>query len=104
MSPFFWRAVLVLGILLLAFVIATIVITLLFVNELNESGCDIDDVKLTFIQAANWIYVGLMAFATVGFIIGTPYFVAYTRRSESIVSTGLRKARPFEPAEKSKTE
>lgn len=90
MSPFFWRMMTLLSFLFLAFVIAVIAVTLLLVEEVRNNS--IDEAKLTFVQVANWIYVGLLALAVVAVAISTPYFIKYTRRSESIVSAGLKPA------------
>lgn len=88
MSPFFWRAAAVMSLAFLAFTIATITITLLLVNEVRDG--DVDGAKLTYVQVANWIYVGFMAVGLLVTILGTPYIMRYTRRSESIVGTGLK--------------
>lgn len=90
MSPFFWRVVSLFSILFLLFTIVTITITLLLINEVKDGSPD--NTKVTYVQVANWIYVGLMASSILAFIVGTPYLIRYTRRAESIVGTGLKPA------------
>lgn len=92
MSPFVWRFVLALGIIMLMFVIATVTMTLVLVTEVRDN--DVNDSILTYVEVANWIMVGVIGVTLLAVIFTTPYFVAYTRRSESIVSTGLRSANP----------
>lgn len=103
MSPFVWRLGLALAILLALFVVTTVTMTLVLVTQVRDN--DVNDTILTYVEVANWIMVGLVAAIMLGAIFTTPYFVAYTRRSESIVSTGLRssqasmfqRARPLPP-------
>jgi len=91
MSPFTWRLVMALSILLVLFVITTVTMTLVLVTEVRDN--DVNDTILTYVEVANWIMVGLVGVSLLAVIFTTPYFVAYTRRSESIVSTGLKSAR-----------
>ena len=88
MSPFYWRFIAVLSFLFFVFVISTLTLTLLLVNEVKDNN--VDNFKLTYVQVANWIYVGLMGLSLLSVIFFTPYFAKYTRRTESIVSTGLK--------------
>lgn len=61
MKPFFWRLLFFLGFIFIGFFIANIIMTILFLDEV-ENG-KIDHIKLDFIYAANWIYVGIIGFA-----------------------------------------
>lgn len=91
MSPFVWRLMMALALLLALFVITTVTMTLVLVTEVRDN--DVNDTILRYVEVANWIMVGLIGVSVLAVIFATPYFVAYTRRSESIVSTGLRSAR-----------
>lgn len=86
----------VLGLLFLVFMITTLTLTLVLVTQVRDN--DVNDTILMYVEVANWLTVGLLGLVMLGLIFTTPYFVAYTRRSESIVSTGLRSAR-LHPAE-----
>ena len=88
MSPFVWRFALAMAILLALFVITTVTMTLVLVTQVRDN--DVNDRILTYVEVANWIMVGIVAAVVLGAIFTTPYFIDYTRRSESIVSTGLR--------------
>lgn len=98
MSPFVWRLALAAVVILFMFIITTVTLTLVLVTEVRDN--DVNESILTYVEVANWIIVGLIAVALLAAIFTTPYFIAYTRRSESIVSTGLRSARSgFKPLE-----
>jgi len=88
MSPFFWRTMAVFSLLFLIFTVATITVTLLLVDEVRNSIPN--NAKLTYVQVANWIYVGFLGLGLMAALLGTPYIMRYTRRSESIVGTGLK--------------
>lgn len=97
MSPFTWRLAVALAVVLLLFVVATVTLTLILVTEVRDN--DVNDTILMYVEVANWIMVGVIGLTLLTLVFTTPYFVAYTRRSESIVSTGLRSARfKAEPA------
>ena len=88
MSPFFWRSMALFSLMFIAFTIATITVTLLLVDEVRDGN--VDSAKLTYVQVANWIYVGFMAVGLLAAMLATPYIMRYTRRSESSVGTGLK--------------
>jgi hypothetical protein len=90
MSPFQWKILGFLMFLFLAFGIATLTVTLIMISEIRADTIDYD--KVTFVEVANWIFVGILGISCIMVLIGTPYFLAYTRRSESILSTGLKPA------------
>lgn len=90
MSPFVWRAVLVVSVLAALFVVTTVSLTLVLVSEVKDN--DVNYTILNYVEVATWIMVGLIGLTLLGMIFTTPFFVAYTRRSESIVSTGLKSA------------
>lgn len=91
MSPFVWRLVFALIILLILFVITTITMTLVLVTEVRDN--DVNDSILTYVEVSNWIMVGVVAISLFVAIFATPYVMSYSRKSESIVSTGLRSAK-----------
>ena len=90
MSPFFWRMMVMLSVLFLVFLVTTVALTLTLVTEVHNN--DVNLSILAYVEVANWIYIGLIALAAIAAIFSTPYIISYTRRSESIVSTGLRQA------------
>ncbi len=91
MTPFWWRALVALGVIVIMFVVTTVTMTLVLVAEVRDN--DINDAILTYVEIANWVMVGTIGLVIVALIFTTPYFVAYTRRYESLVSTGLRSAK-----------
>lgn len=91
MSPFVWRMMFALMILLIMFVITTITMTLVLVTEVRDN--DVNDKILMYVEVSNWIMVGLISIAILVAIFSTPYVVSYSRKSESIVSIGLRTAK-----------
>ena len=80
-----------LAIILMLFIVTTVTMTLVLVTEVRDN--DVNYTILTYVEVANWIMVGIIGITLLAMIFATPYFVAYTRRSESIVSTGLRSAK-----------
>lgn len=91
MSPFVWRMLFALVILLVMFVITTITMTLVLVTEVRDN--DVNDSILTYVEVSNWIMVGVIAITLLITIFATPYIISYSRKSESIVSIGLRSAK-----------
>lgn len=90
MSPFKWRVLIAFCIILLAFSIATLTVTLIMISEIRSDTIDYD--KVTFVEVANWIYVGVLGICVLGIMAGTPYFIAYTRGNDSLVPTRLKPA------------
>lgn len=88
MSPFKWRVLIAFCIILLAFSIATLTVTLIMISEIRADTIDYD--KVTFVEVANWIYVGVLGICVLCAMAGTPYFIAYTRGSDSLVATKLK--------------
>lgn len=52
-----------------AFMIATVVITLLFVYEVRDGSWD--QTKLDYVEVANWIYAGVIALGVISMTMGT---------------------------------
>jgi len=92
MSPFQWKLLGFFAFVFFAFYIATITVTLLLITEIRTDIDDIDYDKVTFVEAANWIYVGFLGVTCILLLIASPYFVAYTQKSESILATRLHPA------------
>jgi hypothetical protein len=90
MSPFFWRFVGLLAVLLFLFILSTITVTLLLVEEIPKDS--VDQIKLEYVRAANWIYVALLGMGLISVVIGTPFVRRYMKRPEKMVSTGLKPA------------
>ena len=65
--------------------------TLVLVTEVRDN--DVNDSILTYVEVSNWIMVGVIAITLLIMIFATPYIISYSRKSESIVSIGLRSAK-----------
>ncbi len=89
---FAWRLAGVFSIMLAAFSIATITVTLLFVREVDRGTIDVR--KLDFVEAANWIFVGLLGLAVVtsaGMTIVAYRKYRLTPNYNPIAASGLKK-------------
>jgi hypothetical protein len=90
MTPFQWRITFISFFILVIFSIATLTVSLIMINEIRADN--IDYTKVTFVEVANWIYVGVLGTLVLSFLVGTPYFLRYTRNTESIIATRLQSA------------
>ena len=92
MSLFSWRVLTVFSLAFLAFTIASVVATLMVVFDIRN-GTPVNDTELTFVEAANFIYAGLLLLGFLAAIAGTPVLLYYRTRTETLVNTGLTPAK-----------
>jgi hypothetical protein len=93
MDNFVWQAVTVVVFIFLLFTLVTIVMTLLLVYDVRKNDCDVNNPTLTFVEVANYIYVGIVIISIISVIASSPYMIRYIRNSKiSINDSGLRSA------------
>jgi len=92
-SLFNWRLLGFLVVLFIAFSIATLTITLLLVEEVRKSSecmAHVDTDKLTYVQVANWIYVGVASALLMS--MATSYYWIHVFNKKAGGNAGLRPA------------
>jgi len=91
MSPFLWHVFFVCSMCFFVFSLSAITMSLLLVKDVREN--DVKDYILTYVEVANWIYVGLLGVCVLVAISFSKY-ITYYNPTISIRETGLHPATP----------
>lgn len=94
-SIFTWRVLGLFSFLFLAYTISVITVTLLLVDEIHQDN-DIDSRKVTYVQVANWIYVGFLGLTVLTILIAAPYLRKYLVSKNTLdpkLTLGLKPAK-----------
>jgi len=91
MTIFGWRMLVIISLIVFAFNIATIVLTLLLVFDI-KAGVKLNMSIVTFVEAANLIFASLI-FLSIVFAMGlSPVYLYYRKQARSVLATGLKSA------------
>ena len=91
MSTFAWRIFVFFMILFLILAVANITVTLMVVFDI-KNGSTINQNQLTFVEACNFIFAGVLLAGFLGALIGTPIILYFQRKNNRWIESGLRPA------------
>lgn len=91
-SVFGWRLLGMFSFLFLAFTISITAVTLILINEIHQNN--IDPRKVTFVEVANWIYVGFMGLTLISILFAAPYFRKFTMTQKTVNPTTMTGLKP----------
>lgn len=78
------------SILFTAFFVINITITLILIDEIRDNT--VDYIKVDYVEAINYVYIGLLGIVLIIVCIGSPYVISYGRKTDTIFGTGLKPA------------